>query len=729
VAHQSLYRRYRPRRFGEVRGQEHVVRALQNAVRTGTEGHAYLFSGPRGTGKTSTARILAKALNCENLQDGEPCCECSACVEIESGRSFDLFELDAASNNGVDNIRDLVERAAVGSPGRNKVYILDEVHMLTPAASNALLKTLEEPPEHVTFVLATTDPQKVLPTIRSRTQHYEFQLLSAKELSDYVRWIAEDAPLEIDEASIDYVVRQGRGSARDTLSALDQVVAAGGVITRVAPVDRLLQALADHDSGAAVLAVSDALALGHDPRVLAESLLSELRDAFLLSLGVEVPHLVDADGERLGDWATTLGTPTLTRAMEAVGAATVDMRQAADPRVPLEVALVRLCSTPTGAAAAPAAPGGDDGVVAELLRRIESLEKALADGSGPPGAGAPSRTRAAAAPTPSRPRAEPAPAPPDDAPAVAPAADEGDAGDGPARARAALGALRSRKAEAAGAAPTERSAPRPPAPKAPAAPKPGSPASAPAAAPAPAPAPTDPEPAPVADAPAAASAPAPAAPTAPAPTASGPDRDALALAFGDVIMPSLKGMAKAIYSRGRFVSVSDQGAVFALDNAPTRDRAERFRPEVEAALTSHFGAPVHLVLVDSLDPDAVPAAPSAARAAAPSAPPPSEPPVDEPSPAEPRAVAERPAAPTPAAPGTTPPSEPASRTAPADPGPGAAAQAAPPAAAGDDTADDDESAIIDVHELEDADVAATGVEKLTKAFPGAVLVDGPDGTA
>ncbi len=382
MAHQSLYRRYRPRRFVEVRGQEHVVRALRNSVRTGTEGHAYLFSGPRGTGKTSTARILAKALNCEDLRDGEPCCECSACIEIEGGRSFDLFELDAASNNGVDNIRELVERAAVGSPGRTKVYILDEVHMLTAAASNALLKTLEEPPEHVCFVLATTDPQKVLPTIRSRTQHYEFQLLSAHELTDYVRWIAQDAPLDLDEESIAYVVRQGRGSARDTLSALDQVVAAGGVVTRVAPVDQLLQALADRSSGGAVLAVSDALSLGHDPRVLADSLLAELRDAFLLSLGVEVPHLVDADSERLGEWAHTLGTPALTRAMEAVGAATVDMRQAADPRVPLEVALVRLCSSDSGAAAGPSLTGPGDApdgaVIAQLVRRIDALEAALA---------------------------------------------------------------------------------------------------------------------------------------------------------------------------------------------------------------------------------------------------------------------------------------------------------------------------------------------------------------
>ena len=387
MAQQSLYRRYRPRRFGELRGQDHVVRALRNAVATGTEGHAYLFSGPRGTGKTSTARILAKALNCDNLTDGEPCCECEPCVAMEAGRSFDLFELDAASNNGVDAVRDLIERSAVGSPGRTKVYILDEVHMLTAAASNALLKTLEEPPGHVRFVLATTDPQKVLPTIKSRTQHYEFQLLSADELEDYVRWIVADAGLDVDDEAVAHVVRQGRGSARDTLSALDQVVAAGGVMTRSEPVDLLFSALAERNSGGAILAVADALAQGHDPRVLGEAFLGAVRDAFLLSLGVDVPHLVDADREGLGQWAATLGTPRLTRAMERVGTALVDMRQAADPRVPLEVALVQLTAGDVVAGAGAAGDGGtasaDAGVLADLVARVERLEAGSAPATRP----------------------------------------------------------------------------------------------------------------------------------------------------------------------------------------------------------------------------------------------------------------------------------------------------------------------------------------------------------
>src|SRR5687767_4029288 len=189
MAYQSLYRRFRPRRFDEVKGQEHVMRALRNAVRDGTVAHAYLFSGPRGTGKTSSARILAKALNCESPVDGEPDGTCESCLAVEGGRSMDVVELDAASNNGVDAMRDLVGRVALGTGGRAKVYIVDEVHMLSAAASNALLKTLEEPPSHVTFVLATTDPQKVLPTIRSRTQHFEFRLLPTSMLEEHLHWV------------------------------------------------------------------------------------------------------------------------------------------------------------------------------------------------------------------------------------------------------------------------------------------------------------------------------------------------------------------------------------------------------------------------------------------------------------------------------------------------------------------------------------------------------------
>ena len=256
MAYQSLYRRYRSQRFDEVLGQEHVTTALKNSVREGRVAHGYLFSGPRGTGKTSTARILAKVLNCEHPSDGEPDTTCVNCKAVEDGLQVDwLHELDAASNSGVDAMRDLLGRVSMGTSGNRKVYILDEVHMLTKAASNALLKTLEEPPEHVVFVLATTEPEKVLPTIRSRTQHFDFHLLGADVLADHVRHVIADAELGLGEDAVEYVVRAGAGSARDTLSALDQVAATGGVDALGVPVDDIVDALGAEDVGAALLAV------------------------------------------------------------------------------------------------------------------------------------------------------------------------------------------------------------------------------------------------------------------------------------------------------------------------------------------------------------------------------------------------------------------------------------------------------------------------------------------
>ena len=222
--YQSLYRRFRPQRFEEVLGQQHVSMALRNAVREGRVGHAYLFSGPRGTGKTSTARILAKALNCADVRDGEPCGRCPSCVEIARGASLDVHELDAASNNGVDAMRDLVAHAALGTPGRWKVYIVDEVHMLSTAASNALLKTLEEPPGHVVFVLATTDPQKVLPTIRSRTQHFEFRLLGPDVLAGLLDDVSRAAGLQLGLCA-----RRAPDVVPDALSMAVDVVDAGAV--------------------------------------------------------------------------------------------------------------------------------------------------------------------------------------------------------------------------------------------------------------------------------------------------------------------------------------------------------------------------------------------------------------------------------------------------------------------------------------------------------------------
>ena len=276
MATPSLYRRYRPRRFAELKGQDHVVRALRDAVAGGREGQAYLFSGPRGTGKTSSARILAKVLNCARPVDGEPCCECDSCLAVERGTSYDVHELDAASNNGVDAMRDLIEKAALGTPGRHKVYILDEVHMLSKAAEAALLKTLEEPPPHVVFVLATTDPQKVSDTIRSRAQHLRFHLLPADTLAEHVRWVVADAGLDLDEAAIDAALAQGAGSARDTLSALELIANAGGASADAPSFDEFVDALSEHDPALALTAMANAVNAGHEPRAVAEALVRHL---------------------------------------------------------------------------------------------------------------------------------------------------------------------------------------------------------------------------------------------------------------------------------------------------------------------------------------------------------------------------------------------------------------------------------------------------------------------
>ena len=491
MAYQSLYRRYRPQRFGEIRGQRHVVSALQNAVVKSEVGHAYLLHGPRGTGKTTSARVLAKALNCENLgADGEPCGECESCQAIEQGRSFDLHELDAASNNKVEDMRDLLGKVNLGNPGRAKVYILDEVHMLTSQAENALLKTLEEPPDHVTWVLATTEPHKVVETIRSRCQVFQLTLLGAEEMAEHVRWVIADAGLDVSDDAVEYVVAAGGGSVRDTLSALDRVVAAGGVVEIDTSTDVMLDAIAGHDVAAALAAVGDASGRGRDPRTIGEAVLAGLRDAFLTAMGSAPPRLSPAQAERAAQVADSMSPAAMTRAMETLGTALVEMRQAPDPRVDLEVALVRLCR-----------PAADRSLDA-LSARVEHLETALAGGAPPSAAAAPP---AAPAPTeapepapPSEPAVTTESAPPvsaapsvPDAPVAAtppPAADPSDASGPAAAARRALAEKRG------GAAPAKPAAEAPPAAPPPPPPVPADPA--------PADPPVSPEPQPAASTPA-----------------------------------------------------------------------------------------------------------------------------------------------------------------------------------------------------------------------------------
>jgi DNA polymerase-3 subunit gamma/tau len=365
MATQSLYRRFRPRKFSELYGQDHVVTALRNAVINGREGQAYLFSGPRGTGKTSTARILAKVLNCAAPVDGEPCCECDSCKAVELGTSYDVLELDAASNNGVQEIRDIVEAAALTSPGRHRVFILDEVHMLTRGAEAALLKTLEEPPSQVVFVLATTDPQKVSDTIRSRVQHLQFHLLPVDELKKYVKFVIKEAELTVDEDSIDLVLRQGGGSARDTLSALELIVSGGGEPEVALHTEDIIMSLVARDHAAALGAVARAMQQGRDPHTYAQDVVRTMRDCFLSLMS---PELVQLPADRIAEltrYAQDMGVQRIVRIMETLGSTMVEMRHAPDARLLLEVAVVQLAS-----------PVFDDSAE-NLLARISQLEEAV----------------------------------------------------------------------------------------------------------------------------------------------------------------------------------------------------------------------------------------------------------------------------------------------------------------------------------------------------------------
>jgi DNA polymerase-3 subunit gamma/tau len=598
MSYQSLYRRYRPTRFSEVRGQEHLVSALRNAVTEDRLGHAYLFSGPRGTGKTSTARILAKVLNCQNPAGGEPCCVCDSCLSIDAGTSFDVHELDAASNNGVDAIRDLISSASLATPGRYKVYILDEVHMLSTAASNALLKTLEEPPSHVIFVLATTDPQKVLPTIRSRTQHFEVHLLSAADLEGLVDYVVADAGLELSPEGRTYVLRVGAGSARDTLSALDRVVAAGGIPDSEDAVDELVEALCERDTGRALIAVEGALSRGRNPRVLGEALIARLRDVFLASVGADLSRLTDTDRARATEQGRRLGAAGATRALESLGEAFVGIQDALDPRIPLEVALVRLTRDDA------------DVSLSSLADRISRLERGGVVAAVDP---------ALASPGPARPTAPPPPVANDDADE-----EHTDGSAMPAAGSRPADVARQELARRSGAEENGRPA-RPAARPAAVRPaRPARPGSAPAASTTSTPAAPAPEPTPTPEAQAEPTSEAqaeaqPAAAPAPAPAGGAmPALVDLTRIWSDTLLPSLPQRSRARFSGGHWVEVSDGVAVFGLPNEPHATRCEELRPEVESMLSAHFGTivPIRLVVDGSAPDPSAPRVVAASRRAA-----------------------------------------------------------------------------------------------------------------
>jgi DNA polymerase III subunit gamma/tau len=397
MAHIALYRTWRPQSFQDMVGQKHIVQTLQNSLREGRYSHAYLFNGPRGTGKTSAAKILAKAVNCLNGPSIEPCNRCDACIRITDGAVMDVVEIDAASNRGVEEIRDIRDKVKYApTEVRHKVYIIDEVHMLTTEAFNALLKTLEEPPAHVMFILATTEPHKLPATIISRCQRFDFRRVALEEQVERIEQVCREEQIEIEKEAAAFIARLSDGGMRDALSLLDQIIAFSGSRVTYQEVlsitggmasdqfEKLVDAIMNKDVGGVLQLVESLMQEGKSADKCMENLIYYFRDLLLVKMvpgsGAVTERITDV--ERFSAVASRFSSEALIAMIDTLNYYQTEMKYSVQPQTLLEVALMKLCSQSGAAPAAASSPQAaaapaQDGLVGQLMNRIQRLEEQL----------------------------------------------------------------------------------------------------------------------------------------------------------------------------------------------------------------------------------------------------------------------------------------------------------------------------------------------------------------